>query len=249
MQFTCSREKVEVCSKHYRQLHRLKNEVLCFVCKKHQPCKSSFHRPVNAQLLQRGDHDDVGQAGLLSACPCHACYVKNTGASDAPESRDATLDTIIQEQIDEIDQLSHLSPSSGGPVLLLAKANITLMVAKKLRGNEGVLLADAFDQLNSFLEEKNAMPLTKSSSLRSHLQQVLESHLDVVYVKGSRLPGQLLVRKGGDLHHALYCALSDSHSSRKDNQPLTYNTVDGTPQASTSQLPGEDIFLEGWNTL
>ena len=88
-----------------------------------------------------------------------------------------------------------------------------------------------------------------SSFLRSHLQQVLVSHLNVVYVKGSRRSGQLLLRKGGGLQHALYCALSDLRSTRKDTEMPMTTKVHTAHQESSTELPEEDVVIKSLNGL
>ena len=151
LSFSNCQESAQVCSRHYRILHRQQNDAVCFLCKKRKLNDNKFYRPVNAQLLQRGDCSDVSKTALSAARLCSACHVKDI-AEQAPEGCDSSLDLILNQLTEEIDQLTTSNSRTGDDVLQQAKATITLMVAKKLRGNEALLLADAFDELNCFLD-------------------------------------------------------------------------------------------------
>ena len=88
-----------------------------------------------------------------------------------------------------------------------AKATIVAEVANKLKQNEAISLVDAFDALNNILSQLRKPPLSKSLYLLDYLKQELSGHLDVLYIKGARRYEYMLLRTGGDLQHALYCAL------------------------------------------
>jgi len=121
--------------------------VVCFLCKKREQRHGSFHRPLNAQLLQQGKLEDVSQACLMAARLCDACHQKDVASSAGECSSDAALEAIIQQQSGLAS--NSLDSSSDADVVAYAKAATTANVARKLRNNEAVLLAEAFSDLNS----------------------------------------------------------------------------------------------------
>ena len=95
--------KVDVCSAHYRTFYRKEHEVTCFVCNKREERRGSFHRPVNAQLLQTGTINDASQTALNAARLCDACHKKDssTTLTEQQKSSDAMLDMIVAKLTSE----------------------------------------------------------------------------------------------------------------------------------------------------
>ena len=67
----------------------------------------------------------------------------------------------------------------------------------------------------------------------THLRQELGEALRIVFIKGAKHPGYLLLRSGCDLQHALYCALHDKRANdqvpavgHKTTAPPTHRSSD-----------------------
>ena len=196
---------VPLCNKHYRTVHRQQNEIVCFSCGR--KLQRNVHRPINVQALQRGVLTDANQTELGNARICDSCHAKQIKADTSNYTSDAALDKIIAEIKDEISAFNGIWCSDN--CVHQAKAVLTAHLAEKLRSNEGTLLSDLFHEFNKILTMHGREVMTKSLYLLTHFEQKLGKHLQVVYVKGARRPGYLLLRSGCDLHHALFCALAD----------------------------------------
>ena len=202
---------IPLCNKHYRTVHRQQNEIVCFSCGR--KLQRNIHRPINVQALQRGVLTDANQTELGNARICDSCHAKQIKADTSNYTSDAALDKIIAEIKDEISAFNGIWCSDN--CVHQAKAVLTAHLAEKLRSNEGTLLSDIFHEFNKILTMHGREVMTKSLYLLTHFEQKLGKHLQVVYVKGARCPGYLLLRSGCDLHHALFCALADKKKGHK----------------------------------
>ena len=88
-------DKLPICSKHYREIHRQEEVILCFLCKSKIE-RGSGHRPVNSQLLQQGSVADATKAELASARLCDSCHDRDIRSSSGQTvSSDGSLDKLI----------------------------------------------------------------------------------------------------------------------------------------------------------
>ena len=207
--------EVALCSKHYRLVHRYQNEQTCFLCGRRS---NRLHRPINARHLQNGAMTDVNQTALKEARLCERCYADEMHSDESQYTSDFALDKIVEQKTEEIHRFQQSSITTEN-CTQYAKAIVTAHLARTLHANEGILLQSLFEEYNGILEENGVAGLTKSAYLLSHVEQQLGHYLNVVFVKGARHPGYLLVRTGCDLHHALYCALTDKAAEKQTFSP------------------------------
>ena len=118
-----------------------------------------------------------------------------------------------------------------------------------MRSNQAVLLADVFDDLNAILLQHGKKPQTKAQYIHKHLQNVLTSNLNTLFIKSVQLPRYLLLRTGCDLHHALYCALVDSRSSRQFNKCFNRPSQSTSTPTSPSEEHEELVLTEMNRTI
>ena len=225
-----------LCSKHYREEHRKENEVRCFICGKRQGTGQRFHRPLNVQRLQKGVLSDAGQDTLSRARLCGGCHAKEQRESDL-QSSDAALEQLIA------DQLKHASDMED-PIKAM-KAEMTARVAQALRKKEGIQLSDIYEQFNEMLVDNGEEAYTRSSYLMTHLRRQLGDKLETRYIKEARLAGYLLLRKGCDVHHALYCALHDRINKTNTSVDVERKPSDQATAASNADL--ESSVMERLN--
>ncbi len=149
-----------LCSKHYRMVHRQQNETTCFSCGKRD---KKFHKPINAQILQRGVLTDANQTTLETAHLCDACHAKDMHTESSACTSDAALQRIVTQKTSEAESYAGIINQDN--CTQYAKTVITARLARKLRYNEGALLSDLFQQFNDILTENRHAPMTKSSYL------------------------------------------------------------------------------------
>ena len=169
-----------------------------------------------------------------------AVMQKNKKKSDL-QSSDAALEQLIA------DQLKHASDMED-PIKAM-KAEMTARVAQALRKNEGILLSDIYEQFNEMLVDNGQEAYTRSSYLKTHLRRQLgDMHkLETRYSKGARLAGYLLLRKGCEVHHALYCALHDRKNKTNTSVNVERKPSDQATAASNADL--ESSVMESLNLV
>ena len=135
----------------------------------------------------------------------------------------------------------HLSNNNIGDY---AKAMVVAELAGKLSRNEAVLLTDLFEIHNDILTKNGHEEISKSAYLLSHLEKELESHVRIIFMKGCRRPGYMIVRNEGDLHHATYCALMD----QKENTTYINSKGNQTDEKADSFMEFENDLLSSFKT-
>ena len=203
--------ELPLCNTHYRAaLRSIAPVTQCFVCGKVEAKAGSFRRASNAQLLQLGTKSDASQADLRSARLCSSC--RWLEQQDGPS--DSVFESFSKKFL--LEAASIEPPYTDASVIEKSKALTVAHVVQKLCQNEAILLADVHEHFNKLLMQHGRPPYQKSSSCAQFIEKALGHNVSITFIKGARRAGYLVHRPGGDLQHAVYCALSDLRQSTKD---------------------------------
>lgn len=131
-------------------------------------------------------------------------------AQDVPSSQQTEELPLSKEEANDFLRKAIQAPDSLSTAKhgIYAKAMTVAAVAKKLLNEEAVLLSTAFTYMLDVLHHKFAITSTQNvTRLKDHLSATFGKYIQMIFVKGHKTTGYIIVRADGDAMAQLLNAL------------------------------------------
>ena len=234
-------EYVNLCKKHYNQVYSASQSIKCFSCGKIARRKEELRRPINAQCLTNYlNGEPLTKERSASGRLCDTCYTKEHKAFDGLPSTDAALKKLAQSLETKRNSLEKNVKDN---VVDYAVTVVSAVLAK-LQHNEACLLMVLFRHFSDILREHGQEEYTKSAYLLAHLKKTIGTrHLATRFINGTSRKGYPIFHAGGDIHHALFCALQVDADRSDNNGAILLKSSGVGPPSTNSDM--EETVLQG----